>query len=352
MAPMAELSHRALRELIHGFLEGKNLPETPVYFTEMISAPGLLAGGPLEKWYLDSGPDPHRLVYQLLGTDTDQLVKAAALLDRRDCLGIDINMGCSAPAITRTGAGVRWMEGPEKAARLIEKIRRVTKKQLSVKIRLGPKKQQKKGQNSYNGRKMPGGEMAIGETAGGKSPDFEGLEQLPYLIEFCRGMEAAGLDLITLHPRMAEEKFKRRSRWEYVYALRKELGIPVAGNGDIDSTGELAQKAASGPVMAGRLLVREPWAFAAVLESNPAQISAISADKDEIEETGLHFLELLEKYQPPEFYLSRARRFFRYYCDNLHWAEYMRNKINRQESLAGIEQVWREYFSLSNADSP
>jgi hypothetical protein len=65
-----------------------------------------------------------------------------------------------------------------------------------------------------------------------------------------------------------------------------------------------------------------------------------------IQETGLRFLELLALYQPPEFHLSRARRFFRYYCDNLGWAEYMRNKINREESLSGIEQVWREYFTM------
>jgi len=362
LAPMAELSHRALRELIHGFSRGKKSqkpqipPVLPIFFTEMISAPGLLAGGPFEKWYLDSGPDPKRLVYQLLGADTDQLVRAVTLLDRLDCLGIDINMGCSAPAITRTGAGVRWMEDLDKAARLIERIRRVTKKQLSVKIRLGPKKQPKgvKSKVDFPKTEVLENPKEPNPHKEGELPGFEGLEQLPYLLRFCRALETAGLDLITVHPRTAEEKFKRRSRWEYVYALRKELGIPVAGNGDIDSAEELAQKAAAGPVMAGRLFVRKPWVLASmcesnvVLEANPAQISAIPVSSAipalNIEETGLRFLELLAKYQPQDFHLSRARRFFRYYCDNLHWAEYMRNTINRQESLTGIEQVWRAYF--------
>jgi len=344
LAPMAELSHRALRELIYGFLTEENLPanhDFPVFLTEMISAPGLLAGGPLEKWYLDNGPDPSRLVYQLLGADEDQLVKAAALLDRRDCLGIDINMGCSAPLITKTGAGVRWMEDPDRAARLIERLRGVTGKQLSVKIRLGPKKQ---------GLQPPNGEVP-----GGGEP-----QHLPYLLRFCRGLEAAGVDLITLHPRMADEKFKRRARWEYVYALRKELGVPVAGNGDIATVEELAQKAVDGPVMAGRLLVRNPWAFAAALARRPAGVDVAGGGQAalthgamdghtaphhaKLEETGLRFLELLAQHQPPEFHLSRARRFFHYYCDNLTWAEHTRNNINRQESLAGIEQVWRECF--------
>jgi len=350
LAPMAELSHRALRELIYGFLREENLPDTldfPVFVTEMISAPGLLAGGPFEKWYLDNGPDPSRLVYQLLGADEDQLVKAAALLDRQDCLGIDINMGCSAPLITKTGAGVRWMEDPDKAARLIEKLRGVTKKQLSVKIRLGPKKPGLQPPNR-DVPKTPGGEVTGGAASGRGE-----LEHLPYLLRFCRGLEAAGVDLITLHPRMADEKFKRRARWEYVYALRKELDVLVSGNGDIANIDELAEKAAQGPVMAGRLLVREPWAFAAALARRPAGGGQTSLAQGagrppnaKLEETGLRFLELLAHHQPPEFHLSRARRFFHYYCDNLTWAEHTRNNINRQESLAGIAQVWRECFNV------
>lgn len=335
LAPMAELSHRALRELI----EGASLPPgssrsassaTPLsgayeilYYTEMISAPGLLAGGPLEKWYLDSGPCPQKLVYQLLGADTDQLVKAAALLDSRDCLGIDINMGCAAPIITKTGAGVRWMEDINKAGRLIELIRRVTKKRLSVKIRLGPKPE--KLRTAARNPGCPEGTM-LDETV------------WTALLAFCRRIEAAGADAITLHPRMAAEKFKRRARWEYVEALRNELHIPVAGNGDINSAEELVQKAAAGPVMAGRLLVREPWAFAAALKisagsygtSGPGGTSPAKVPGQFLEETALRFLDLLARYQPPEFHLSRARRFFQYYCDNFTWAEYLRNQINRE----------------------
>jgi len=345
LAPMAELSHRALRQLINDFaknnklndrfvhgdpLPNSNQPQNPqtgvIYFTEMISAAGLLAGGPFEKWYLDNGPCPEQLVYQLLGADSEQLIKAAVLLDRQECLGIDINMGCSAPAITRTGAGVRWMEDPEKAVRLIEAFRKVTKKQLSAKIRLGPRQigasDSAQSEKSQNSRKIAGN--------WGRNVDIS------YLVKFCRGLEDAGIDLITLHPRLAAEKFKRKARWEYVELLRKELHVPVAGNGDINSAEELACKAAEGPVMAGRLLVRQPWAFAAINCGSKPSVN--------IEETGQRFLDLLSRYQPPEFHLSRTRRFFKYYCDNVTWAEYLRNKLNREESLAGIERAWHEYF--------
>ncbi|GHV96659.1 tRNA-dihydrouridine synthase [Spirochaetia bacterium] len=295
LAPMAELSHRALRELIEGF-GGCN-----EYFTEMISAGALLGGGPFESWYIDNGPRPEKLVYQLVGADSGQISRAAALLDQRECAGIDINMGCSAPLIRKTGAGVAWMASIDRAGELIGQVRQVVKRRLSVKLRIG------------------------------FQDDFE------YLANFCRRLEAEGVELITLHPRTALEKFKRLARWDYVGKLRQELGIPVAGNGDIASVADLLRRAAGhgfGPIMVGRAAVRQPWIFA---QKVPGTIS--------IEETGLRFLELLGRYQPVEFHLSRARLFFSYFCDNLKWGNYLKNLLNREETLAGIERVWRGYFA-------
>jgi tRNA-dihydrouridine synthase len=324
---MAELSHRALRELIEQCGPPGTGPACDEYFTEMISAPGILAGGPFEKWYLDAGPCPERLVYQLSGADAERLAAAAALLDRHECAGIDINMGCAAPAITRTGAGVRWMEDPDRAGMMVERVRKMTKKRLSVKIRLGP------------------------------------VEDFDFLVRFCRRLEAGGVERITLHPRTAGEKFRRKARWDYVGRLRRELGIPVAGNGDMSGAADLLRRVASGDcdaVMAGRAAVRAPWIFAlarrmeaaapgAGMETVTAAGTAVAgpaADEKfvvDLEETALRFLDLLSRYQPPEFHLSRARRFFRYYCDNFIWAEYLRNLVNRQETLEGIGTVIHTY---------
>ncbi|MDR2476158.1 MAG: tRNA-dihydrouridine synthase family protein [Treponema sp.] len=303
LAPMAELSHQALRILIEEF------GGCDEYFTEMISAGALLAGGPFESWYIDGGPRPEKLVYQLVGADVEQMVKAAALLDSRECAGIDINMGCSAPLIRKTGAGVDWMASIGRAGDLIGRVRRAVKRRLSVKLRLGFK------------------------------DDFD------YLVSFCRRLEAEGAELITLHPRTAGEKFKRQARWDTVAALRRELRIPVAGNGDINTAADLLRRS-QGPcdaVMVGRAAVRQPWIFTEA--RNWAAANEGGSIPRQIEETGLRFLELLARYQPPEFHLSRARRFFAYFCDNLKWGNYLKNLLNREDSLPGIERVWRAYFS-------
>ena len=314
LAPMAELSHRALRELIDEF------GGCDCYFTEMISAGALVGGGPFEDWYVDNGPCPEKLVYQITGADIEQIVKAAALLDSRDCAGIDINMGCCAPLIRKTGAGIAWMSSIERAGELVERTRRVVKRRLSVKLRLG------------------------------LSEDFD------YLVRFCRCLEERGVDFITLHPRTASEKFKRSARWDYVGRLRRELGVPVAGNGDIAGAAELLRRASGScdAVMVGRAAVRCPWIFAEARNLR-AEIAGDAAGRESfsvnVEETGLRFLELLTLWQPSEFHISRARRFFAFFCDNLKWGTYLKNLLNREESLAGVERVWRGYFAEYGAEN-
>jgi len=318
LAPMAELSHRALRELIESFKPpGASAEEggADEYFTEMISAGAFVSGGPFEEWYADNGPCPEKLVYQLVGADEDLLLRAVSLLDQKECLGIDINMGCSAPAIKRAGAGVRWMADIDRAGALIRHIRPHTRRRLSVKLRTG------------------------------LTDDFE------CLVRFCRRLEEEGVDLITLHPRTAAEKFRRKARWDYVSALRRELGIPLAGNGDITSAEEMLRRGYEcDAVMIGRLAVRRPWIFAeaklaAGLTSNLPSKAQDAGFAPDLEETGLRFLEFLARYQPPEFHLSRARRFFGYFCENFKWGNYVKNLLNRETSLSGIEKAWREAFS-------
>jgi len=310
LAPMAELSHRALRELIEGF--GSCCDE---YFTEMISAAALLGGGPLEKWYIDGGPRPEKLVYQLVGADIGQITGAAALLDRLECRGIDLNMGCCAPLIRKTGAGIAWMGSIDRAGALVKSVRGVVKRRLSVKMRTG------------------------------LTDDFE------YLVKFCRRLEAEGVELIILHPRTAKEKLKRRARWDYVGALQQELRIPVAGNGDISGAEDLIARAGGDcdAVMVGRAAVRQPWIFAEARKNRTTE-DCCPADSLElhgginVEEIGGRFLELLGRWQPPEFHISRARRFFALFCDNLKWGNYVKNLLNREETLSGMERAWHDYF--------
>ncbi|NCN04110.1 MAG: tRNA-dihydrouridine synthase family protein [Spirochaetales bacterium] len=296
---MASLTHRALRELVMSF------GGCDEYFTEMISAGALVAGGPLEKFYLDSQPKPELVVYQLVGDDTLTIVRAAEIMNRYPSRGIDINMGCSAPFIKKKGGGVAWMLKQDQAVGLIDILKRKSPTtRLSVKMRLGVQ----------------------------DDPED--------LLQFCKRLKSAGLDRITLHPRTANQKFKRRARWGAVQELKESIELEVIGNGDIGTFIELKEKS-QGPwdgVMVGRAAVQQPWIF--LWAQNLAE-SRLSVD---LEETDLKFLHLLEIHQPKEFFISRALLFFSYFAHNVIWHHNLYTQLQKCTTRKEIEYLWREYF--------
>ena len=241
---------------------------------------------------------------------------AAAALDGRGTAGIDINMGCSAPDIVRAGAGVRWMADEEEARAMIGRVRSSVSGRLSVKLRLG-----------YD-------------------EDYERLAR------FCAMLQAEGVEALTLHPRTAAEKLKRKARWDFVGRLRSDLRIPVAGNGDVETPADLVSRAAGAcdGVMVGRAAVRSPWIFAAARAAEKGAAGADPAREIDLEEVALRFLDLLARHQPPEFWETRARRFFLYFCDNLKWAHHVRTLLGRETELGAMAAVLRSHFKENPED--
>ena len=116
---MATLSHEPFRRAVEKF------GGCDEYYTEMINASSLLNMGPFEKYYLLNGPVPEKIVWQLTGWDAQKIAAAVPVVLENGGIGIDINMGCSAPQIFKTGAGIAWMTKPlsetEKCISLVKK---------------------------------------------------------------------------------------------------------------------------------------------------------------------------------------------------------------------------------------
>ena len=322
LAPMATLSHEALRRAIfrHGGCDE--------YYTEMINAASLVNGGKFEKYYILNGPEPEKIVWQLTGDDGGKLAEAAAIVKEKGGLGIDINMGCSAPEIYKHGAGIAWMMKPAEETR--EMLRAVKASvgnlRFSAKIRLGDEDFT---ENSF--------------------------------FSFVDMLLEEGISRIVLHPRTRKEKYSRPARWVYIQKLIDHVEqiqksspnnehtqhISIVGNGcvsDIRSYQAMC-KAAPGMngIMIGRAAVQKPWIF--------AELSNIFLSKSEKEvypvdmykEAELFTADLIE-YQPEEFYETRSKRFFTFFLDNFMYAHYLRSKIlntsSREEQLSFLE----EYF--------
>ncbi len=222
LAPMAGLTHVAFRQLV------AELGGCSVFYTEMLNSRKVANRSIKDDIYLKKGAIDTPLVAQLVGNDPPTMVKAALLLKEQGFNGIDINMGCSKKAITRHGWGAALLSMPRLAFDLVREVRKAVSGLLSVKLR---------SMESHHRRK---------------------------LIEFCKGLEENGADLIILHPRSPRDGFKRPAVWHEIKDVSEALDIPVVGNGDIASPEDiLRMKQETGclGVMIGRAAMVRPWIF-------------------------------------------------------------------------------------------
>jgi len=311
LAPMVGLSHRPFRELVQGF-GGCDL-----LYTEMTSSGGYLSGAPYDRYFLDSEPAPERTILQFYATDVPRMEEAARKAAREiPSAGLDLNFGCSAPHIEKSGGGVSWMKDPGAARDLVARVRdAVSQGSLSAKLRVG-----------YD-------------------------DDYGRLRDFCGILAEAGADWLVLHPRLRSEKLRRTGRWDYVRRLGEDLGVPVVGNGDVRSLEDWAARVRDcrpAGVMLGREAVRRPWIFALIRGRERDPSFRLSID---LAGTAEKALRLIEEHLPPEFHISRARRFLFYFCDNLSFAHYARWKIQNAPDLAAIRRILEEYFEEVPGDA-
>ena len=298
--PMATISHPAFRILIEKF------GGCDEYFTEMINAGTLLTNGQFEKYYIDPHPVPEKVVWQLTGHDCFHMKDAAAMLLDLPGIGIDLNMGCSAPDIYRYGAGIGWMLKPvsetmqmvRSVAEEVKKHNEVSgeKKRLSVKLRLG---------------------------------DDNFTEEV--FFDFCDKLVENGAELLTLHPRTKKEKLVRPPRYIYCekLALRYKNKIPVYLNGNVKDADSACAAIKVCPnvsgIMISRAAVQKPWIFKLLDSSlNKKQIEAFDVD---LKQLAFDYISDVEVFQPKEFWKTRLQRFFTYYANNFKFSHYAQTQF-------------------------
>jgi tRNA-dihydrouridine synthase B len=79
-----------------------------------------------------------------------------------------------------------------------------------------------------------------------------------------RLVEEAGLNYLAVHPRRRIDHYRGVADWRIIAMIRRELSIPVIGNGDVwyaASALRLLEETRCDAVMIGRPAMRNPWIF-------------------------------------------------------------------------------------------
>ena len=308
LAPMAGLTHSALRTTILGF-GGVGL-----YSTEMLSAARLPAENAVKSPYLIRTEVESPLSYQLLLSNDQHLSRVFQRLHDLQADVVDLNLGCPAPMVRQSGGGSSLMERPDLVRRIVLAARRQTTLPLSAKIRLGE------------------------------------VLDASRLHDFCRMLEGEGLDMLTVHARLRAEPFSRPPRWEWIARIKEWIHIPVVANGSIDSVASaqacLRMTGADG-LMIGRRAAVAPWLFAEIARevfNHPVpepQVFLPLVYRD--------FVLALTRRFAPERQLGRLKEFTHYFARNFFFGHHLASRVQASGSM---EVAWSAAVQFFREQDP
>jgi len=310
LAPMAGLTHSALRQIIAGF-GGIGLLST-----EMLSAKRLPAENPRISPYLIRTAVEKPMSYQLLTSTPKEIPAAIEALHKAKADAIDLNMGCPAPTVGRFGGGVSLMEQPQNVRAIVSEARKRTPLPLTAKIRLGS------------------------ELDEGKLNDF------------CGMLEDEGIDMLSVHARLKHESFARKPRWKNIAAVKDRIGIPVIVNGGIFSVQdaeECLRLSNADGLMLGRGAAVRPWLFAEIGRS-----LCNSACAEPIVSLPLlygSYIDMITRLFRPEHRLGRLKQFTHYFAQNYSFGHSLASRVQSSASMDEARERADAFFETMHGKS-
>ncbi|HNX28830.1 MAG TPA: tRNA dihydrouridine synthase DusB [Syntrophomonadaceae bacterium] len=220
-APMAGVADKAFRILAKEYGCG-------LVFTEMINAMGLIYKQARTEKLADIKGELPPVAIQIFGSEPEKMGEAAHIAESMGADLIDLNMGCPTPKIVRNGAGAALMLDIRRCRMIIRAVTQAVKIPVTVKMRSGWDQ-----------------------------------DHLAYL-ELGGAAEQEGAHAVTLHARYRMQFYSGHADWKQIARLKKNLSIPVIGNGDITSPEDafrMINETACDAVMIGRAALGNPFIF-------------------------------------------------------------------------------------------
>ena len=298
-APMAGITDRAFRRMAR--LYGCGL-----VFSEMISDMGLVYNQARTRQLAERGGEDPPLALQIFGSQTEPMAKGALVLEELGADMIDINMGCPTPKIVKNGEGAALMLNIPRAREIIREIVKAVKVPVTVKMR--------KGWNDDD------------KTC----------------IELAGAAEMEGAGAVTLHPRSRAQFFSGHSDWDMIAVVKKNLNIPVIGNGDIwtaEDARRMLEHTGCDAVMIGRGALGNPFIFRETVELLEKGRRLPPPGIEERMAAARKHLELICSFKPESVAVREMRKHLAWYTRGLRGAAHIRQDINRAATRDEMEAI-------------
>ncbi|WP_313163864.1 tRNA dihydrouridine synthase DusB [Sedimentibacter sp.] len=280
--------------------------------TEMVSAKGLYYNDIKTNRLMKINENNRPVSLQIFGSDPDVMayVVEKYINERKDIDIIDVNMGCPTPKIVKNGDGSALMKTPELAGSIINKIKKVSDKPVTAKIRAG-----------WDSRSINAAEVA-------------------------QNLEYNGVDLIAVHGRTREQFYTGKSSNNIIKEVKEKVNVPVIGNGDIftpEDAVKMIKDTGCDGVMVGRGILGNPWLIKNIVKAfNNDYDFYVPAATDKIQIIKRH-AEMLIKELDEKIAILEMRKFAAWYMKGMKGSSEVRNKINKISKADDLYYILDEY---------
>ncbi|AGK99261.1 tRNA dihydrouridine synthase DusB [Clostridium pasteurianum] len=282
-------------------------------YTEMISAKALYYGSENTKELLKVSNKESPAAVQIFGSEPLVMAKACDFFnnDKNICL-VDINMGCPAHKIVKNGEGSALMKDPQLAADIVREVKRASTKPVTVKFR--------KGFDSSNIN----------------------------AVEFAKKMEDAGADAVTVHGRTREQMYEGKADWNIIAEVKKQLSIPVIGNGDIflaEDALKIREQTQCDGIMIARGAMGNPWIFREINQAIRGEIIVKPSVEEKIDLCIAHLKLAVDHYGEAKA-IREMRKNIAWYLKGLKNSTDIKNKVNYEGHSDKVIEILKNYKSL------
>ncbi|WP_411830079.1 tRNA dihydrouridine synthase DusB [Metasolibacillus meyeri] len=306
LAPMAGICNSAFRLTVKEFGAG-------LVYAEMISDKGIVQRNAktLGMLYIDERENP--LSLQIFGGDKETLVEAAKYVEENTSADIiDINMGCPVNKIIKCEAGARLLLDPNKVYEMVAAVVDAVKKPVSVKMRIGWD------------------------------------EQHILAVENAQAIERAGAAAVAVHGRTRVQMYEGKANWDIIRDVKQNVGIPVLGNGDVETPQDakrMLETTGVDAVMIGRAALGNPWMiYRTVQYLATGELKDEPSIREKIDVCLLHF-ERLMQLKGEKIAVREMRSHASWYLKGIRGNGKIRNAINQTETKEELYMLLNDFVA-------
>jgi len=299
LAPLAGVSDSVFRTICkeHG---------ADIVVSEMISAEGLHYNSAATADLLRFGSAERPIGIQLFGARPDHMAEAAEAIQKSVVPDfIDLNAGCPVAKVVKKNGGSALLRDISLFSAMLSALVKAVSVPVTVKIRSG------------------------------------WTEHVWVDAEFATAAQAAGAAAIIVHPRSKSMGFSGHSYWERIAVVKKQVSIPVIGNGDIvtaDDAMRMLETTGCDSVMIGRGALGNPWLFSQIKDRLAGKQATLPSASDRVQ-TALDHVRRFADAHGERKALADMKKHASWYTRGLSGAAQLRSNIFGATSTIGIEQA-------------